>query len=31
IFWDDAGFDYGVTRQRQSNMIQYCHSKKCSP
>ncbi|CAF3628483.1 unnamed protein product [Rotaria sp. Silwood1] len=27
IFWDDAGFDYGVTRQRQSNMIQYCHSK----
>ncbi|CAF0899273.1 unnamed protein product [Rotaria sordida] len=27
IFWDDAGFDYGVTRQRQSSMIQYCHSK----
>ncbi|CAF0835098.1 unnamed protein product [Rotaria sordida] len=27
IFWDDAGFDYGATRQRQSNMIQYCHSK----
>ncbi|CAF2861437.1 unnamed protein product [Rotaria sp. Silwood2] len=28
IFWDDAGYDYGVTRKRQSNMIQYCHSKK---
>ncbi len=27
IFWDDAGFDYGVTRQRQSTMVQYCHSK----
>jgi hypothetical protein len=26
IFWDDAGFDYGVTRQRQSGMIDYCHS-----
>ncbi|CAF1627584.1 unnamed protein product, partial [Didymodactylos carnosus] len=27
IFWDDAGFDYGVTRQRQSDMINYCHNK----
>jgi len=27
IFWDDAGYDYGVTRTRQSDMIQYCHSK----
>lgn len=27
IFWDDAGYDYKVTRQRQSTMIQYCHSK----
>ncbi|CAF4711662.1 unnamed protein product, partial [Rotaria sp. Silwood2] len=28
IFWDDAGYDYGVTRKRQSNMIQYCHLNK---
>ncbi len=27
ILWDDAGFDYDVTRDRQSTMIQYCHSK----
>ncbi|CAF3439424.1 unnamed protein product [Rotaria sp. Silwood1] len=27
IFWDDAGYDYNVTRQRQSRMIQYCHLK----
>ncbi|CAF4754314.1 unnamed protein product [Rotaria sp. Silwood2] len=30
IFWDDAGFDYLVTRQRQSNMIKYSHSKHMS-
>ncbi|UJR37482.1 hypothetical protein I4U23_030185 [Adineta vaga] len=26
-FCDDAGFDYGVTRNRQAHMIEYCHSK----
>ncbi|CAF1194081.1 unnamed protein product [Rotaria sordida] len=26
IMWDDAGYDYGVTRTRQNTMISYCHS-----
>ncbi|CAF3058923.1 unnamed protein product, partial [Rotaria sp. Silwood2] len=26
ILWDDAGYDYGVTRSRQNTMISYCHS-----
>ncbi|CAF1227707.1 unnamed protein product [Rotaria sordida] len=26
IFWDDAGYDYGVTRSRQNTMISYCHA-----
>ncbi|CAF1063370.1 unnamed protein product [Didymodactylos carnosus] len=25
IFWDDAGFDYRVTRERQSQMLDFCH------
>lgn len=27
IFWDDAGYDYNVTRSRQNNMILYARSK----
>lgn len=27
IFWDDAGYDFNVTRQRQNNMILYARSK----
>lgn len=27
IFWDDAGFDYLVTRERQATMFDYCHEK----
>ena len=27
IFWDDAGYDYNVTRARQTNMILYARSK----
>jgi hypothetical protein len=27
IFWDDAGYDYGVDRQRQNALIDYTHAK----
>jgi len=27
IFWDDAGFDYGVTRARQVALIDYTHNQ----
>ncbi|CAM4741663.1 unnamed protein product [Rotaria magnacalcarata] len=26
ILWDDAGYDYNVSRSRQNTMISYCHS-----
>ncbi|CAF3800276.1 unnamed protein product [Rotaria sp. Silwood1] len=26
IFWDDAGYDFNVTRARQNTMISYCHA-----
>ncbi|CAF2856563.1 unnamed protein product [Rotaria sp. Silwood2] len=26
IFWDDAGYDFNVTRSRQNTMISYCHA-----
>ena len=27
IFWDDAGFDFHVTRERQNTLVNYSHSK----
>lgn len=27
IFWDDAGYDYGVTRARQKTLIDYTHAQ----
>jgi hypothetical protein len=27
IFWDDVGYDYGTTRQRQVEMFNYTHMK----
>jgi hypothetical protein len=27
IFWDDAGYDYGTTRQRQVEAFNYTHMK----
>lgn len=27
IFWDDAGYDYGVDRARQNTLIDYTHSQ----
>ncbi|CAF0862878.1 unnamed protein product [Didymodactylos carnosus] len=26
IFWDDAGYDFNVSRSRQATMFSYCHS-----
>lgn len=30
FFFDDAGYDYGVTRKRQNEMIDFCHKKDLS-
>jgi len=30
IFWDDAGFDFHVSRERQNTLVNYSHSKGLS-